>query len=550
LFSCYIFNTKAQNITPDWHQKSVVYQIYPLSFQDSNGDGIGDIKGIISRLDYLQSLGINTIWLSPVYPSPWVDHGYDISNYKNIHPRLGDLNEMDELIAETKKRNIHLLMDLVMNHTSDQHPWFQASRKDSVDGQFRSMYIWKEGKKKPNNWKSMIGGNGWQYDEVAKAWYWASFLGFQPDLNYHNPVVKDSMFSVMDFWIKRGVDGFRLDIFNCLAEDTSFKNNPPSLRMIPSEANPNGFFQKPVHTQNTPATFVISQEFRQRLDSISNRHAFSVGEVFGPPELLRSYTENNQGLHSVFLFKTLHAGFNANKWKKLIQENEIYFSDPLLPTWVLSNHDKKRFISRIGNHERKMRCVIFMQLTQRGVPFIYQGEELGMRQQKLNPKYSHDPVVKKYGAAAARISRISGEAMNRDECRTPMAWNNKKNGGFSESDTTWLSVSKEIESINSETAIRTENSLYHHYHDLIALRLSSSIFTKGKTDSVLLKSKVLSYQRKYNGESITCYINFSKKKKKMDSSIKTEQIIFGKIESNKKNKQFLPAYSACIIKNG
>jgi len=531
----------------DWHQKAIVYQIYPLSFQDSDNDGIGDIAGIISRLDYLQALGINTIWLSPVYPSPWVDHGYDISNYKNIHPRLGNLNEMDKLITEVKKRSMHLLMDLVMNHTSDQHPWFQASRIDTIGGKFRSMYVWKEGKKKPNNWKSMIGGSGWQYDEVAKAWYWASFLGFQPDLNYHNPAVKDSMFSIMDFWIKRGVDGFRLDIFNCLAEDTSFKNNPASLRILPSEANPSGFFQKPVYTQNTPATFIISKEFRQRLDSISNKNAFSVGEVFGPPQLLRAYTENNKGLHSVFLFKTLHAGFKAQKWKKLIQENEIYFPEPLLPTWVLSNHDKKRFISRIGNDEDKMKCISFIQLTQRGIPFIYQGEELGMRQQKLNPIYSKDPVVKKYGTTAARISRISGEAMNRDECRTPMAWNDNKNGGFSESDTTWLPTSKEIKFINSETATQTSNSLYQHYQRLISLRSSSDIFTKGKTDSVKLKSKVLSYQRNYNGESITCYINFSKRKVKYP--VKMEKIIFGKLEKNRKDVQFLPPYSTTITKN-
>lgn len=378
----------AQSSSPDWHQKAIVYQIYPLSFQDSDGDGTGDIKGIISRLNYLQILGVNTIWLSPVYNSPWEDHGYDISNYKSIHPRMGTMADMETLIAEAKKKNIRILMDLVMNHTSNTHPWFELSRRDTMGGKYRSMYVWKESKEKPNNWKSMIGGSGWQYDTLAKAWYWASFLPFQPDLNYHNPAVKDSMFSIMDFWIKKGVDGFRLDIFNCLAEDSSFKNNPSSARAFPSEDNPNGFFQKPTYTQNTPATFAFSKEFRNALNTYSNNQAFSVGEVFGPPALLKSYTANNEGLHSVFLFKALHAGFNINKWKHLIIENETNFAQPLLPTWVLSNHDKKRFISRIKNDEEKMRCIAFIQLTQRGVPFIFQGEELGMRQQKLHPKDS------------------------------------------------------------------------------------------------------------------------------------------------------------------
>lgn len=541
----------SQNAITDWHQKAIVYQIYPLSFQDSNGDGIGDIKGIISRLDYLQILGINTIWLSPVYPSPWEDHGYDISDYKKIHPRLGTMDDMQQFISEAKKRNIRILMDLVMNHTSDQHPWFQQSRRDSLNGNFRNMYVWKEGKEKPNNWKAMIGGSGWQYDTLAKAWYWASFLPFQPDLNYHNPAVKDSMFSVMEFWINKGVHGFRLDIFNCLAEDSSFKNNPYSSRMFPTEDNPNGFFQKPAYTQNTAATFAFAKEFRNRLNLYSNHDAFSVGEVFGPPELLRSYTENNAGLHSVFLFKALHAGFNIKKWKHLIIENETHFGAPLMPTWVLSNHDKKRFISRIKNDDEKMRLISFIQFTQRGIPFIFQGEELGMRQQKLHPKNSKDPIVKKYGVTAARLAKLSGETINRDECRTPMAWNNEKNGGFSNGDTTWLPISKECQQINVSAQMQNQHSMLQHYRKLISLRNIMPILTEGRTESIQIKNKVLSYKRILDNTAIVCYINFSNREKKIAKNKNadyTKNTIFGEPIIDEDGQIFLSPKSMLAIK--
>lgn len=536
----------AQSTSP-WYTSTTVYQIYPLSFQDSDADGIGDINGIIARLDYLQQLGVETLWISPVYPSPWEDHGYDISNYKNIHPRLGTLADMDRLIAEAKKRNLRVLMDLVMNHTSHRHPWFEASRRDTANGTYRNLYVWKEGKHRPNNWKSMTGGHGWQYDTLARAWYWASFLPFQPDLNYYNPAVKDSMFSIMEFWLHRGVDGFRLDIFNCLAEDSAFRNNPGSLRAIPSEDNPNGYFQKVTYTQNTPATFAFARDFRKRLDSLSHKQAFSVGEVFGKPEILRAYTENNQGLHSVFLFKTLHAGFKAKRWQHILQENEEQFTAPLLPTWVLSNHDKKRFISRIGNNDRKMRCMAFIQFTQRGIPFLYQGEEFGMRQQRLNPKQAQDPIVKKYGAFATRLARFSGESLNRDECRTPMAWDTSKNAGFSNADSTWLPMGKEAGTINAQTALADSFSLYHTYRELIALRKNMPVLTEGNTHSIALKNKVLSYARTLGTETVRCYVNFSKRPKKLPLKPIPGQHVYGNAGIDNANRFYLRGQSFVMV---
>lgn len=530
----------------EWHESTTVYQIYPLSYQDSDGDGTGDIKGIISRLNYLQILGVQTLWISPVYPSPWADHGYDISHYKAIHPRMGSMADFDSLVSEAKKRNMRIVMDLVMNHTSNRHPWFEASRRDKPGGRYRNMYVWKEGKKKPNNWKSMTGGSGWHYDEVANAWYWASFLGFQPDLNYHNPAVKDSMFSVMDFWIGFGVDGFRLDIFNCLAEDSLFRNNPPSLRFIPSEGNPNGFFQQVKYTQNTETTFQIAREFRQHLDSISNKQAFSVGEVFGSAEILKSYTGEGKGLHSVFLFKTMHAGFNAQKWYKLILENEKHFKAPAQATWVLSNHDKKRFISRIGNREDKMRALAFMQFTLRGIPFIYMGEELGMRQQKLNPKYGKDPIVAKYGPGAVRFARISGESLNRDECRTPMAWTSEKMAGFTSADSAWLPIAVEADSIYAEKRLADKHSIFHQYRKLISMRNALGLLNSGLMDSVKLKNKLLSYRRYTADKSAFCYINFSGKKKEIKELPQKVNVIFGELIRDKKGRRFIPAYGQII----
>ncbi|MCG9911768.1 MAG: alpha-amylase family glycosyl hydrolase [Flavobacteriales bacterium] len=530
-----------------WYDATTVYQIYPLSFKDSDGDGTGDIPGIISKLDYLKTLGIETLWLSPVYSSPWQDHGYDISGYTTIHPRMGNMDDFDRLIQEARKRNMRIVMDLVMNHTSEQHPWFQAAIKDKPGGPFRNMYVWKEGKKRPNNWKSMTSGNGWHYHKEAKAWYWASFLPFQPDLNYHNPAVKDSLFGVMDFWIQRGVSGFRLDIFNCLAEDSLFRNNPPSLRPIPSEGNPDGFFQKVTYTQNTEKTLEIAREFRAHLDSVSQGEAFSVGEVFGSGELLQKYTAQGQGLHSVFFFKTMHAGFKPHKWKKIIRENDLNFPYPQQPTWVLSNHDKKRFISRLKNKESKMRCVVFMQFTLRGIPFIYQGEELGMRQQKLNPKFGQDPIVKKFGVAATRFARISGESLNRDECRTPFSWNSEKNAGFSTSDSPWLSPAKEAGNIHAEKQLNDPNSLFHFYRKLLSMRKSLSELNSGKMDSLRLKNKILSYRRYSDQSSMYCYINFARKSRRIKEKTAEGKVIFGNIETDAKGRNKIPGRSSVIL---
>jgi len=310
-----------------WWKRTTVYQIYPRSFSDLSGDGIGDLPGIIARLDYLHWLGVETIWLSPFFDSPQADFGYDITNHFEVSPEYGSLGDCRRLIDEIHARDMKVVLDMVLNHTSDQHPWFRESRR-SRDNPYRDFYIWRDGRKPngaapPNNWSSMLGGSGWQYDAQTGQWYWASFLPFQPDLNYRNPKAKHAMLDVVRHWLREGVDGLRLDIFNAIYKDASFADNPRSLRAIPTEDNPGGFFQRAVHTQNHPDTFDFARELRAVVDKFNNPPRFVVGEVFGSTDVLRKYCgPSADGLNLVFLFKSLRTAFRAHSFRQLVEEFE------------------------------------------------------------------------------------------------------------------------------------------------------------------------------------------------------------------------------------
>jgi alpha-glucosidase len=297
-----------------WWKRTTTYQIYPRSFADANGDGIGDLRGIIGKLDYLQTLGVETLWLSPFFESPQTDFGYDITNHHAIAPEYGSLDDCRELIADVHARGMKIVFDMVLNHTSAEHPWFVASRS-SRDHPMRDFYIWREGRRPhgkapPNNWRSMLGGSGWRYDPHTEEWYFASFLGFQPDLNYRNPRVKAAMLEVVRHWLGEGVDGFRLDIFNAIFKDESFRDNPFSWRPVPSEDNPHGFFQRQRHTIDHPDTIAFARELRGVVDEFCDPPRFLVGEVFGDASTLRRYCgEAAEGLHLVFLFKAMQMRF-------------------------------------------------------------------------------------------------------------------------------------------------------------------------------------------------------------------------------------------------
>jgi glycosidase len=513
LFIGSIFNFGNSKAQIPWYKTTTVYQIYPRSFYDSNGDGIGDLRGILSKLDYLKNLGVETIWISPFFASPQADFGYDISDFKRIAPEYGSMEDCELLILEVHKKGLRIVFDLVMNHTSDQHPWFLESAS-SENNPKRDWYIWKKGKKEPTNWKSMTGGSGWHYDKKTDSWFWATFLPFQPDLNYNNPETKAEMLQTARFWLKKGVDGFRLDIFNCLYEDSLFRDNPGSLRMVPSEENTDAFFQKNTYTQNQAGSMQFAQELRQVMNEFTEPK-YSVGEVFGKADVINKFCANGQGIHSVFLFKTLHTKFKAKAWGKLILEADSNFKEPLFPTWVLSNHDKKRFISRLANKEEKMRLISALQLTQRGIPFLYYGEEIGMEQQKFPFKAALDPIPKKFGRFANSLARMSGESMNRDECRTPMQWDNTQDAGFSQGGKTWLPIGRDYKKRNVMAFESEPNSLLNHYKNLLKLRKEREILSLGKVETVIWKGKILQITRTWQGKKALLMYNFGKGKKKI-----------------------------------
>jgi oligo-1,6-glucosidase/alpha-glucosidase len=529
-----LVNLMVENNIPEpsqlpWWKKTVVYQIYPRSFMDSNGDGIGDLKGIISKLDYLKDLGVETIWFSPFYSSPQADFGYDISDYRGIAPEYGNMETCEVLIKEIHARKMRIVMDMVMNHTSDQHPWFLES-KSSRDNPKRDWYIWRDGKEPggkapPNNWLAMIGGSGWHYDPNTNQWYWTQFLPFQPDLNYRNPEVKKEMFDTVRFWLKRGVDGFRLDIINAVYEDAEFRDNPFEWRLLPSDESPGMPFHSVKYTINHPDTFQFVKELRSVIEEFGDPSRFLVGEVTGPTKTLRKYCgeSNPDGLNLVFLFKSLGAKLNADIFGGLIAEYEEHFPEPFIPTWVFGNHDRFRRISRLGNNMLKAKLNTAFQLTARGVPFIYYGDEIGMPQHKMPVKSSLDAVAQRFAKIPQFVFNIGRsvihESINRDECRTPMQWNAEPNAGFCPASIKpWLPVTPSYISINVVAGQMEKDSLYQCYRRFLDIRSRYAALHGGSIE--LLKDPqipecVLGYKRiaKTEGQKQELFVllNFSEK---------------------------------------
>ncbi len=489
-----------------WWKNTTVYQIYPRSFADANGDGIGDIAGVMSKLDYLHELGVETLWLSPFYASPQADFGYDISDHFAIAPEMGSLDECHRLIEAVHDRGMRIVFDMVLNHTSDQHRWFAASRS-SRTSRYRDWYIWRDGRKPggrapPNNWRSMIGGSGWHYDASTEQWYWASFLPFQPDLNYRNPEVKRAMLDVVRHWLGAGVDGLRLDIFNAIYKDASFADNPASARVMPSEDNPAAFFQYPRHTIDHPDTLRFARELRNVVDAVPGPPRFLVGEVFGSPRSLRRYCGDGDGLHLVFLFKAMTTSFRADAFRALIEEVEQEFPDPLLPTWVFGNHDRPRFIERLGGDPRKAKLVAALQLTARGVPFVYYGDEIGMGHHDVPREHALDPIAKRFERVPRWLSRPlrrRGVLLNRDACRRPMQWHAGPHAGFTPPHAApWLAVHPHAPSVNVAAQHGDPDSLLAAYRRLLALRRDTPALHAGRLELVpraRLPRCVLGYRR-------------------------------------------------------
>jgi oligo-1,6-glucosidase/alpha-glucosidase len=517
--------------TPDlpWWKQTTVYQIYPRSFADTNGDGIGDLAGIVGRLDYLHELGVETLWLSPFFVSPQADFGYDISDHFAVAPEYGSLAEVHDLVRQIHARGMKVVFDMVMNHTSNEHPWFLESKSAKTSPK-RDFYLWRDGRKPggrapPNNWRSMLGGTGWHYDEGTGQWYWASFLPFQPDLNYRNPEVKALMLGVVRHWLAAGVDGLRLDIFNAIFKDASFADNPFSFRPLPTEDNPHGFFQRHVHTIDHPDTIAFARELRAVVDEFSDPPRFVVGEVFGDAATLRRYCgEHADGLNLVFLFKTLRTHLEEGAVRELIDDFERAFPEPFTPTYVFGNHDRPRFMHRLGDCQQKGKLLATMQLTVRGVPFIYYGEEIGMAHSDIPLVLGLDPVASHYRLVPqwlASYLRNHGILMNRDECRSPMQWHHGPNAGFAHEDATpWLPVHAQHPEVNVAAQDRDAASLLNCYRALLRLRKELAPLRSGRLeliDASRTPRGVLGYRRSLDGAApVSVFLNFSDRERQLD----------------------------------
>lgn len=504
---------------PPWWSRTTIYQVYLRSFFDASGDGIGDLRGALEKLDYLQDLGVETLWLSPFFQSPQIDAGYDISDYDAVCPDQGTLDDLRRLLDEAHARGMRVLADMVMNHTSDRHAWFEQSRKDRSNEK-RDWYIWRPGKKPlgkepPNNWRSILGPRGWHWDEPSGEWYWASFLKCQPDLNYRNPAVQQAMLDVVRCWLAFGFDGFRLDIFHALFKDEAFEDNPFSPRLLPSEEDPDGFFQSFRATLHHPDTLRFARTLRKVVDEFHNPPRFLVGEVFGKPHVLRKYCEGGDGLHAVFLFKAMQTPFTARGFRALIEEFEREMPAPLVPTWVFGNHDRMRRGERLEHHPEREKLCAALQLSARGIPCIYNGEELGMRDLDLPLAGAKDPVAAIYGFLPDIVVRAlhrQGILLNRDACRSPMQWSSAPNAGFTTADAApWLPIHPDYRMTNVDTEARDPTSILNCYKRLLRLRKQHPALHSGSLSLLpenALPPNVLGMRRTFENDEIDVLLHF------------------------------------------
>ena len=491
-----------------WWKNGIIYQIYPRSFQDTNGDGIGDLAGIVQHLDYLQELGIDGIWLSPIMPSPDVDFGYDVSDYHTIDPKFGNLQDFDRLINEAHKRDIHIIMDLVLNHTSDQHRWFQESRK-SVTNPYHDWYLWRDPNPQgglPNNWLSHFGGTAWEYDETLGKYYYHMFNKHQPDLNWRNPDVRSMMLDIFRYWLDKGVDGFRLDVFNNYYKDKDFRDNPTrkgfNIRKFDSFEH--------LYDTSQPEMIDVVKDIRAILDQYPERYV--VGETFlADSAHARTYIGEDR-LHAGFDYAYTHSDFSAKAFGKAIQFWDALHGEEAWPNYFFNNHDTKRSSTRFakGEDDSILKLLAAMHLTVRGTPYLYYGEEIGMRDISLTRSQIQDPVGRYYWPFI--LARMAAAR----QCNGTR----RENAGFT-AGKPWLHVHKNYKVRNVANQSSSPASLLSFYKQLIQLRRQYPALNAGSIKLLEAPDKnLLVYERSAEGERILVVLNFGK-------SIKTYQLPTG-----------------------
>ena len=478
-----------------WWQKGIIYQIYPRSYQDSNKDGVGDLPGIRSRLDYLQWLGIKAVWISPIYKSPMADFGYDISDYCSIHPLFGNMKDFDLLLEDIHKRDMKLILDLVPNHSSNKHPWFLESRA-SRENPKRDWYIWKDaapGGGPPNNWLSVFGGSAWEWDDETEQYYYHAFLKEQPDLNWRNPDLQQAMFDSMRFWLDKGVDGFRVDVMWHMIKDENFRDNPPNPDYKPHQATYEQ--QIPLHSTDQPEVHDVVRKMRAVLDEYDDR--LMIGEIYLPVHrLVMYYGEDNKGSHLPFNFQLLSIPWEPGRLYSVIEEYEAALPAGGWPNWVLGNHDQSRIISRIGKEQANVAAMLL--LTLRGTPTIYYGEEIGMRDVAIPPDEIQDP----------QGLNMPGLNLSRDPSRTPMQWDDSAFAGFS-TVTPWLRLPYSYPRNNVKVQQLDAFSMISFYKRLIEIRQKEPALHVGDYQSVFSDRQLIAYTRQFKTDRFLIVLNLS-----------------------------------------
>ncbi|HEX7022859.1 MAG TPA: alpha-amylase family glycosyl hydrolase [Trueperaceae bacterium] len=483
----------ARHTSQLWWQEGIIYQIYPRSFQDTDGDGVGDLPGIARRLDYLEWLGVAAIWISPIYPSPMADFGYDIADYTAIDPIFGSMSDFEHLLAKAHQRGLKLILDLVPNHTSDAHPWFQESRSSKTNPK-RDWYIWRDPQEDgdpPNNWLSVFGGPAWEWDEATGQYYYHAFLREQPDLNWRNPEVRKAMRDVMRFWLDKGVDGFRVDVMWHMIKDEQFRNDPenpdwregqdPYRRLIPT------------YSCDQPEVHDVVAMMRRVIDEYDER--VLIGEIYLPVDrLVAYYGPQLSGAHLPFNFQLITLPWDAREIGRAIDSYEGSLPDGGWPNWVLGNHDNSRIASRVGGPQARVATLLL--LTLRGTPTLYYGDEIGMHDVAIPPEMVQDP----------RETNVPERGLGRDPERTPMQWEAGPGAGFT-TGTPWLPLAHDADEINVEREKDDTSSMLSLIRHLIALRQAEPALTIGDYRPLQADGDLLAYTRGAGGKRFLVALN-------------------------------------------
>ena len=507
---------------PKWWKEAVVYQVYPRSFKDSNGDGIGDLKGITSKLDYLKSLGVDVIWLSPHYDSPNADNGYDIRDYRKVMKEFGTMEDFDELLKQVKARHMRLVLDLVVNHTSDEHHWFIESRKSKTNP-YRDYYIWRPAKDghEPNNWTSFFSGSAWQLDPATNEYYLHLFAVKQPDLNWDNPKVRNEVYALMKFWLEKGVDGFRMDVIPFISKPAGLADIPPQYMNAPQY----------YYTQG-PHLHEYLQEMNK--DVLSKYDVMTVGEAFGitlqqTPQLV---DDRRHELDMIFNFDAVRIAHPGNRWngyrlpdlKAIYTEQDRALDTHSWNTIFLSNHDNPRVVSAFGDDSDRWRVssaklLATMLLTLKGTPFIYQGDELGMTNFPFTSIDQYDDIEIKNAWKELVVDSkdvspeyFLGQAgkVARDNSRTPMQWDSSSNAGFTTGPHTWLAVNPNYRQINAAQEVSDPASVYNYFEKMLAFRKTTKAFVYGSYEDLDPRNdRVFAYTRTLGDEKYMVVLNFS-----------------------------------------